>query len=148
MSARSSSDRYPRPARLASRPARTAARGRAHTHTHVYIFINACVCGRASNICFSVYASRDTCIRVRTCRRAHEGSRAHFLCGTLERPHHGISRVPVYYARKLISAQRKVRRRPFKARAHPGLLKTPAAILSLREETSRSSERSNISSND
>lgn len=58
--------------------------------------------------------------------------RARFLCGTLERPRHGISRVPVYYARKLISAQRKVKRRPFKARAHPDPLKTPVAILSLR----------------
>lgn len=55
--------------------------------------------------------------------------RARFLCGT-RTARHGISRVPVYYARKLISAQRKVRRRPFKARVYPGSLKTPAAILS------------------
>lgn len=50
-------------------------------------------------------------------------TRARFLCGT-RTARHGISRVPVYYARKLISAQRKVRRRPFKARAYPGPLKT------------------------
>lgn len=91
---------------------------------------------------------------VHTCRRAYSHTRAHerreraFYAELSNGPHHGISRVPVYYARKLISAQRKVRRRPFKARAHPGLLKTPAAILSCVETSSRSSEGSNISSSD
>lgn len=108
-----------------------------HASTHIYIYLymyeRANIIIIYASLCVYMQQYIRTDVRLRTCRRAHSHTRlaggARAFYAELERPAIELVVYPCITLVNWFPQRQKVRRRPFKACAHPGLLKDTGSHL-------------------